>query len=134
MHASKGTREETGGAASGLRTGEQRMSGSGTAQKNIPADEILVMLCADLRLPHRGCASDYCRVAVDVINHHFPGIRARHCPPYGDGWLGVWAGNSSFAADGSGRYVPIPVLHVGGFAGGTQAFFQRPADALLGER
>ena len=82
MHASKGTREETGGAASGLRTGEQRMSGCGTAQKNIPADEILVMLCADLRLPHRGCASDYCRVAVDVINHHFPGIRARHCPPY----------------------------------------------------
>ena len=69
------------GRAPGLQTGKWRMSGSGTAQKNIPADEILVMLCADLRLPHRGCASDYCRVAVDVINHHFPGIRARLCPP-----------------------------------------------------
>ena len=72
MHASKGTREETGGAASGLRTGEQRMCGSGTAQKNIPADEILVMLCADLRLPHRGCASDYCRGRSRCDQSSFP--------------------------------------------------------------
>ena len=50
MHASKGTREGRWRGLS-LQTGERRMSG--IPEKNISADEILIMLCADLRLARR---------------------------------------------------------------------------------